>query len=95
MTIITMSTVVFFTQILFIGTRNWNVKAVANDNLPQILLSGTVVHLSWLLSVTLGVTSAKELVQNWDLSYIPVILCSLCGGLIGSYLAVKIKLRKK
>ena len=80
---------VFFTQLIFIGCRTWNVKAIAKNNLWQVILSGAFVHLAWLVSVAIGAVSMNEIITNFELKYIPVVVCSLCGGLIGSYLGLK------
>lgn len=80
---------VFLTQLIFIGCRTWNVRAVAQRKIGQVLLSGAVVHLSWLLSIAIGVASMNEILTNWDWSYLPVVMSSLVGGLLGSWIAMK------
>lgn len=93
--IILMCVTVFATQIVFIGARTLNVKAIADQNIPSVLLTGTVIHLSWLLSIAIGSVSMYELMTNFDLTYIPVIICSLAGGLLGSYWGMKRKNKKQ
>lgn len=83
--------IVFFTQLVFVGFRTWNVKAIAEKNIPQVLISGTIVHLTWLVSIAIGAISMSEILTNFQWEYIPIILCSLSGGLIGSYLSMKSK----
>lgn len=83
--------IVFFTQLIFVGFRTWNVKAIAEKNIPQVLISGTIVHLTWLVSISIGAISMSEILTNFQWEYIPIILCSLSGGLIGSYLSMKSK----
>jgi uncharacterized membrane protein len=85
------SIIVFVTQLIFIGCRTWNVKAIAKQDIPQVLLSGTFVHLSWLVSIAIGAVSMHEIISNFEWSYLPIIACSLSGGLIGSYLSMKSK----
>ena len=85
------SIIIFVTQLIFIGCRTWNVKAISKQNIPQVLLSGTFVHLSWLISIAIGAVSMHEIITNFKWQYIPIILCSLSGGLIGSYLSMKSK----
>jgi hypothetical protein len=85
------SIIIFITQLVFIGCRTWNVKAIAKQDIPQVLISGTFVHLSWLVSISIGAVSMHEIISNFELQYIPIVLCSLSGGLIGSYLSMKSK----
>lgn len=82
------SIVVFITQLIFIGCRTWNVKAIASKNIPHVLISGAIVHLTWLLSISIGVISMTEIMRSFDWMYIPVIISSLSGGLLGSYLSM-------
>lgn len=85
------SIVVFITQLIFIGSRTWNVKAIAKNDIPMVLLSGAIVHIAWLVSISVGVVSMSQLMMNYNHQYIPVILCSLSGGLLGSYISMKSK----
>lgn len=85
------SIIVFATQLVFIGCRTWNVKAIANKNITQVLVSGTFVHLSWLVSIAIGSISMHEIINNFKFEYLPIVFCSLLGGLIGSYISMKSK----
>jgi len=85
------SIIVFITQLIFIGCRTWNVKAIAKQNIPHVLISGTFVHLSWLVSIAIGAISMHEIMVNFEWSYLPIILSSLSGGLTGSYISMKNK----
>jgi uncharacterized membrane protein len=85
------SILVFITQLIFIGCRTWNVKAIAAKNIPQVLLSGTFVHLAWLVSIAIGAVSMHEIITHFQWQYLPIIACSLLGGLIGSYISMKSK----
>lgn len=91
--ILLMTITVFVTQVIFIWARTWNVKSIAANNLKDVLLSGAVVHLAWLVSITLGVVSFKEIMLHFEWQYLPVIVGSLTGGLIGSYLGLKEKMK--
>jgi hypothetical protein len=82
------SIIVFLTQLIFIACRTWNVKAISQGNINQVLISGTFVHLSWLVSIAIGAVSMNEIISNFEWSYIPVVICSLTGGLIGSYISM-------
>lgn len=86
---------VFVTQLIFIGCRTWNVMAISKENIKDVVISGALVHISWLVSIAIGATSMYELISNWNIDYIPVILCSLVGGIIGSVIALKYKSWKK
>lgn len=82
---------VFVVQLIFIYTRTWNVKAISSKNIFHVLVSGAIIHIAWLFSIGLGAYSVKEIVINFELKYIPVLLSSLIGGLLGSYIAMKNK----
>ncbi len=92
--VLTYSIIIFITQLIFIGCRTWNVKAISKNNLAQVLLSGTFVHLSWLVSIAIGSVSMYEIITDFKWSYTPIILCSLSGGLIGSWIGLKEKRKK-
>lgn len=85
------SIIIFITQLVFIGCRTWNVRAIAKDDLFQVLLSGAFVHLSWLVSIAIGSYSMYEIINNFQLAYLPIVFCSLSGGLLGSYFGMKQK----
>ena len=84
------SILVFVTQLIFIGTRTWNVKAISSGKIPQVLLSGGIIHISWLIAMSTGVISMQEIINNLDWRYLPVIVCSLSGGLLGSYISMRL-----
>lgn len=86
---------VFITQLIFIGCRTWNVRAIGKQNLTQVLVSGGLVHLSWLVSIAIGSVSMYEIINDFELAYIPVVACSLAGGLIGSWIGLKDRSKKK
>ena len=88
------SIIIFLTQVIFIGCRTWNVKAISRNNLSQVLLSGAFVHLSWLVSIAIGAFSMNEIIQNFQWEYLPIVFCSLSGGLLGSYIGLKEKRKK-
>jgi len=92
--ILKLSIIIFLTQLIFIGTRTWNVRAIAMNNLFQVLLSGVFVHLSWLVSIAIGSISMYEIIQNFEWSYLPVVMCSLTGGVIGSWIGLRAKRKK-
>lgn len=80
---------VFFTQMVFIGFRTWNVRAVSDGDIKMAMITGGVVHLSWLVGIAIGATSMNEIITNWRLEYLPVVVCSLSGGLISTYIVLK------
>jgi len=82
------SIIVFFTQLVFIGTRTWNVKAIAAHNIPQVLLSGAIVHLSWLVGIAISSISMYEIINDFKWENLIIVAFSLTGGLFGSYLAL-------
>jgi len=83
--------IVFITQLVFIGCRTWNIIAISKKDIPSVLISGTLVHISWLVSIAIGAVSMNELLMNFEWKYVPVIIASLSGGLIGSYMSMKSK----
>ncbi|AGO49618.1 hypothetical protein Phi13:2_gp008 [Cellulophaga phage phi13:2] len=89
------SVVVFLTQIIFIGSRTINVKAIADKNMKKALISGAIIHIAWLVSISIGVVSINSLMKDFNFAYLPVIMCSLIGGLLGTYWGLKDKLNKK
>lgn len=86
--------VVFVNQLIFIGCRTWNVKSIAKQNLFQALLSGTFVHLSWIISIFIGVDTVDIIIKSQDWAYLIVIFFSLTGGLIGTYIGMLEKRNK-
>ena len=94
MSILDYSVAVFLTQLIFIGSRTWNVRAIAKNDMAAVLLSGAVVHLSWLVSIAIGAYSMTEIMNNFELKYIPIVICSLVGGLVGSVIGMKNKKSK-
>lgn len=89
--IIKLSIIVFVTQLIFIGCRTWNVKAIAAKNITQVLLSGIFVHLAWLISIAIGAVSMNEIITSFKWEHLPIVICSMAGGLIGSYISMKNK----
>ena len=94
--ILLMTITVFVNQLIFIWARTWNVKMIAANNLKMVLISGAIVHIAWLIGITIGVVSFKAILQDFRIEYLPVIIGSLMGGLIGSYFGLmeKMKYRK-
>ncbi len=88
------SILIFLTQVVFIGCRTWNVKAIAKNNLLQVLISGGLVHIAWLISIAIGSVSTMNIIENFEWKYLPILLCSLVGGLFGSYLGLKERTKK-
>lgn len=83
--------IIFITQLVLIGSRTWNVKAIAANNITQVLISGTIIHFSWLISIAIGASSMHEIITDFKWAYLPIIISSLFGGLLGSYLSMKNK----
>lgn len=89
------SVVVFITQLIFIGSRTVNVRAIANKNMSKALWSGAIIHLAWLVSISIGVVSINSIMKDFNWYYLPVIICSLFGGLLGTYWGLKDKMYDK
>ena len=86
--------VVFITQFIFIGCRTWNVVAIAEKNIFGVVISGALVHIAWLISIAIGAISMNEIISNFDWNYLPVVACSLTGGVLSSYVVMKFKEKK-
>jgi hypothetical protein len=93
-TIIIYALVVFITQLVFIGCRTWNVRAISANDLKGVLISGALVHIAWLISIAIGSFSMYEIINDFNWQYIPIVFCSLTGGLIGSYIGLLEKKKK-
>jgi hypothetical protein len=89
--IVELSVTVFITQVVFLFARVWNIKAIAKNDIPQALLSGALIHLAWLISLSIGAMSLNEIIINLELSHLPVLAASLAGGTLGSYLSMRNK----
>lgn len=85
------SIIVFITQLIFIFCRTWNVKSIAKQNIKQVLFSGAIIHICWLINISIGAISMHEIISNFKFAYTPIVICSLTGGLIGSYISMKNK----
>ena len=94
MTILTLSISVFMSNLVFLFARTWNVRAVASGHVWGVMWSGAVVHISWLISIAIGAGSITELLVEWHWEYLPVVISSLCGGLLGSYIGLMPKREK-
>lgn len=85
------SIIIFITQIIYIGTRTWNIKTIAKNDVWGAIISGVFAHLSWLTSIAIGSVSMYKIINEFKLEYLPIIICSLIGGLVGTYLALREK----
>ena len=74
--------VVFITQIVFLYARTLNVMYVAEKRLVQSLVTGGIVSITWLISISIGVNAVMTL--QWQ----PVI-----AYIIGSSVGVVIAFR--
>lgn len=90
--ILNYSIIVFVTQLVFIGCRTWNVRCIARSDMLGAMLSGAIVHLAWLVSIAIGAVSMNEIITNFHFEYLPIVACSLSGGLIGTWLGLKRKI---
>jgi hypothetical protein len=91
MNILIESLIVFFVQLVFIWSRTLNVRAVADKNIPRVLFTGAIIHIAWLIGIAIGATNMYKIMNDFKLEYLPVIIASLAGGLLGSWLGMKNK----
>jgi hypothetical protein len=85
MDILIQCVIVFFTQLSFVWLRTLNVRAVAIHNTTTVLITGAFVHITWLIGIAIGANSMYKIMNDFRLDYLPIILCSLTGGLLGSW----------
>lgn len=89
--IILQALLVLVAQLNFIGFRTENIKAIANNNVKDALLTGFLVAISWQISVGLGSVSLYYIFVSGEHYRWPVPLASIIGGLIGTYISMKRK----
>lgn len=75
----------FLTQLVFIYFRTLNVRYVATGNKWGAVLTGTMVHWAWLVGIAIGVASLTDIIVNWRLDYLPVIIASTVAGGLGTW----------
>lgn len=76
------------TQIIFIGCRTWNVKTIAKNNMTQVIVSGIIVNLSWLVSMGLGGVSMNAIINNFEWQHVPIVLACMIGSVLGTYIGM-------
>ena len=94
-TILQLAATMFVTQLFFIWFRTLNVRFVARGNIWGAIWTGFIVHITWLIGIAIGTVSIVEMVKSQDVSYWPVIACSMSAGAIGTYFAMKRKLKQQ
>lgn len=82
---------IFTVQVIFLFGRTWNVRATASGNINQTLVSGALVHLSWLVGTAIGVHGMQQILFDFAWRDLPIVACSLAGSLLGTYLGFKTK----
>jgi hypothetical protein len=80
--------VVFISNVLFMFLRTWNINSIAKRNIKMVLISGGLIHITWLFSTALAVGSAHAFFETGELKYLPIVLTSLTGSLLGTYLGI-------
>jgi len=76
--------IVLFTQIVFLYARTLNVIYTAERKLIQTLVSGNIIGIAWLISISLGVNALMTL--QWQ---------PIAGHLIGGSVGVIMAFRRK
>lgn len=85
----------FITQFIFIWMRTLNVRYVATGRVWPAILSGAVIHWTWLIGIAIGVASMAEIVRNFSIEYVPVVAASTLAGAWGTWLALRRATAKK
>lgn len=80
--------IILITQFIFIYYRTVNVNANIEKDRWKLFWTGTIVHITWLLSTAIGVNAIIK--GNYIL-----IIFSLLGGLIGADFGLHEKLKIK
>jgi hypothetical protein len=78
--------ILIVSQILFSLCRTLNVRYVSKGKTIATLVAGFIVKITWLISSAIGINSVIN--QNWK-----NVLIYLISGLVGDYLAMKIKIK--
>ena len=76
------SLIVLIAQLIFIYLKTVNVIYISERKLIPAILSGNCIGLSWLISMSVGISS----ILNGELLPISAFLI---GGSIGTYLGIK------
>jgi len=77
---------VFSSQLIFVFSRTLNVIYTAEHHIIGSILTGVVVNLSWLVSVTLGINSVVHIDTNYW-----VIITFVIAGIVGTHEGIRIK----
>ena len=84
------SLLIFVIQVFFLWARTWNIRSIAKGDIAGALISTAIINLSWLMNVAIGGVGMTKIV-NGDMTGVLPVLCSLAGGLIGTYIGLKQK----
>lgn len=82
LTVVELTIVVFFTQIIFIWLRTINISHIAHKRVVASIISGNGIAITWMISTTIGVSA---LLQGEPLP----IIAHLIGGSIGTFIGLK------
>jgi len=82
--------IILFTQFIFIYYRTVNVNANIEKDRWKLFWTGSIVHITWLISTAIGVNAIIK--GNYLL-----VIFSLVGGLIGADFGLheRLKINKK
>lgn len=84
----------FLTQVAFIWARTANVKAVADNKIISALLTGAIIHLTWLASIYYGVISVADIFSTNTVWAWVSIGASLTGGLAGTCVGMRNNIKR-
>lgn len=82
------SAIAFFSQLAFLWARTVNIRYTALGNIKKVMISGGIIHILWLIGIAIGANGAYKVIVDHQLEYIPVLICSLTGSLIGCYIGL-------
>ena len=87
--------IAFFSQLAFLWARTINIVFTAQGDIKKVLITGGIIHILWLIGIAIGANGAYKVIVDHQMEYIPVLIFSLTGSLIGAYIGlIKNKKRK-
>jgi hypothetical protein len=82
----------FITQVFLIWSKTWNIRATAKGYIWESIISGVFIHIFWLVTTSIGISSVTKIMEEFRLDYLFVVLASTIGGIVGTYIGMKQKI---
>lgn len=94
MGVLEQSIIAFITQVAFLWARTYNIHATAKLEVINVIKSGMVIHLLWLVGISIGANGVYQVLVEYKWNYLPVPICSLIGSVLGSYIGLIKRIKK-